>query len=227
MSNKYIFHSRISEHDFRRIIRYFSVDIEASKMAVLAGLSRNTINRIISAVRRRIAECCELDSPFKCGEVELDESCFGARRVRGIRGRGAKGKTIVFGPIKRRDRVYTQIVKNCSVKELLPIIQQKVDAESIIYTDGFKSYDGLVNFGYRKHYRIHHGKNEFAAGRNHINGIENFWSMAKVRLSKFRGIHKSTFYLHLKECEFRLNHHHEDLYQILLKMFRKRPINLS
>ncbi len=158
-------------------------------MAVLTGLSRNTINRIISAVRRRLAECYELDSPFKCGEIELDESYFGARRVRGIRGRGAKGKTIVFGLIKRKDRVYTQVVKNCSVKELLPIIQQKVDIESIIYTDGFKSYDGLVNFGYRKHYRIHHGKNEFAAGRNHINGIENFWSIAKVRLSKFRGIH--------------------------------------
>ncbi|MFA5689216.1 MAG: IS1595 family transposase [Kiritimatiellales bacterium] len=227
MSNKYIFHSRISEHDFRRIIRCFPVDIEASKIAVLTGLSRNTINRVISAVRRRIAECCELDSPFKCGEVELDESYFGARRVRGIRGRGAKGKPIVFGLIKRKSRVYTQVVKNCSVKELLPIIQQKVDVDSTVYTDGFKSYDGLVNFGYRKHYRVHHGEHEFATGRNHINGIETFWSIAKVRLSKFRGIHQSTFYLHLKECEFRFNHRHEDLYQILLKMFRKRPINLS
>ena len=64
MSNKYFFHSRTSEHDFRRIIHYFSVDIEASKMAVLTGLSRNTINRIISAVRRRIAECGELESPL-------------------------------------------------------------------------------------------------------------------------------------------------------------------
>jgi len=64
MSNKYIFHSRISEHDFRRIIRCFSVDIEASKMAVLTGLSRNIINRIISAVRQRVAECGELESPL-------------------------------------------------------------------------------------------------------------------------------------------------------------------
>jgi len=99
------------------------VDIEASKIAVLTGLSRNTINRIISAVRRRVAECCELDSPFKCGEIELDESYFGARRVRGIHSRGAKGKTSALGLIKRKDRVYTQVVKNCSTKELLPIIQ--------------------------------------------------------------------------------------------------------
>ena len=111
MSNKYIFHSRISEHDFRRMIRYLSVDIEASKIAILTGLSRNTINRIVPAVRRRIAGCCELDSPFKCGEIELDESYFGARRVRGIRGRGAKGKTIVFGLIKRKGRFTHRLLK--------------------------------------------------------------------------------------------------------------------
>ncbi len=48
--------------------------------------------------------------------------------------------------------------------------------------------------------------NEFAKGNNHINGIENFLGVAKSRLSKFRGIHKNTFYLHLKECEFRFNY---------------------
>ena len=33
------------------------------------------------------------------GQIEVDESYFGARRVRRERGRGAKGKTIVFGLI--------------------------------------------------------------------------------------------------------------------------------
>ena len=28
--------------------------------------------------------------------------------------------------------------------------------------------------------------------RNHVNGIENFWGLAKVRLSKFRGMNKKT-----------------------------------
>jgi len=227
MNNRYIFRSKISEAKFRAILKYFSLDIEASKIAVLTGISRNTINRILKAIRERIAECCELESPFDRGEVEIDESYFGARRVRGIRGRGARGKTIVFGLIKRKGKVYTQVVKNCSVKELVPIIQERVGVDSVIYTDGFKSYDGLVNFGYKKHYRIHHGENEFAAGPNHINGIENFWSIAKTRLSKFRGIHKPNFYLHLKECEFRFNHRHEDLYRLLLKMFREKPLKLS
>ncbi len=227
MKNKYIVRSRISEKKFREIIHYFSLDIETTKIAALTGVSRRSLTRIIRAVRERIAEHCETESPFQSGEVEVDESYFGARRVRGIRGRGARGKQIVFGLIKRKGRVYTQVVKNCSASTLLPIIERQVDKSSVIYTDGFKSYDGLVNYGYKKHYRVHHGDNEFADGRKHINGIENFWGLAKTRLSKFRGIHKETFYLHLKECEFRFNYRHENLYQLLLKIIRNNPLKFS
>jgi len=46
---------------------------------------------------------------------------------------------------------------------------------AIIYTDGFKPYDGLADFGYKKHYRIKHIQNQFADGHNHINGIDNFF----------------------------------------------------
>ena len=51
-------------------------------------------------------------------------------------------------------------------------------------------YNGLVNMGYKTHYRIKHGKNEFVNGKNHINGIEILWSLAKRRLEKFHGISK-------------------------------------
>lgn len=227
MNNRYIYHSKISEKKFREIVRYFSHDIEASKIAALTGVSRYSINRILKAVRCRIAGFCEAESPFDTGEIEIDESYFGARRVRGIRGRGARGKHIVFGLIKRRGKVYTQVVRNCSAAELLPIIREKVNEESTVYTDGFKTYDGLVDLGYKKHHRIKHDNNEFAVGSNHINGIENFWAIAKARLSKFRGIHKSTFYLHLKECEFRFNYRNQNLYYILLKIIRDCPIKLS
>jgi transposase len=41
--------------------------------------------------RERIVELYEAESPFENGEIELDESYFGARRVRGKRGREAGG----------------------------------------------------------------------------------------------------------------------------------------
>ena len=225
MSNKYFFRGKISEEKFRRIVRLFCLDIEAKKSAELTNLNRSTVNNIYRKLRERIAELCEAESPFTNGEVELDESYFGARRVRGIRGRGARGKTPVFGMLKRGDKVYTQIVKNCSILELLPIIKGRIDTGAIIYSDGFKSYDGLVNYGYKRHYRVKHGENEFALGHNHINGIENFWGLCKVRLAKFRGVHRHTFYLHIKECEFRYNYRNQNLLLTLLKNLRKNKLN--
>ena len=55
-------------------------------------------------------------------------------------------------------------------------------------------------------------------GTNHINGIEGFWGLAKVRLLKLRGMSKNMFYLNLKECEFRFNYRNQDLYKVLLKI---------
>ena len=124
--------------------------------------------------------------------------------------------------LKRGDKVYLQIVKNGSMSELIPIIKGKTDENSIIYTDGFRTYNGLADYGYKKHYRVNHSDNEFANGHNHNNGIENFWGLCKVRLAKFRGIHKHRFYLHIKECEFRYNYRNKNLYLTLLKNIRNK-----
>ena len=85
-------------------------------------------------------------------------------------------------------------------------------------------YDGLVDIGFDKHLRVNHGDNEFACGERHINGIESFWGYAKKRLSKFNGIDKKMFYLHLKETEYRFNHRHGNLYLDLLKILRNNPL---
>ena len=71
------------------------------------------------------------------------------------------------------------MVRNCSATELLPIIEELADKESVIYTDGWKSYDGLVDYGYKQHYRVKHSANQFADVSNHINGIENFWACVR------------------------------------------------
>ncbi len=97
--------------------------------------------------------------------------------------------------------------------------------DTIIHSDSWRGYNGLVDLGYKKHFRVQHGKNEFVRGKTHINGIESFWGYAKTRLAKFRGIRKESYYYHLKECEFRFNYRHENIYQIMLKIFRNNPLN--
>ncbi len=219
--NSYLTHARISNKKFREFLKLFSLDMTAVQLASATGLNRNTVNRLCRIVRERIAEHCESQSPFR-GTVEVDESYFGPRRVRGKRGRGAGRKTIVFGILKRNGKVYTRIVPNAEKAVLLRIIKQKVRSGSTIHSDGWTAYDGLVDMGYRKHYRVHHGQDEFVRGKSHINGIENFWGLAKVRLAKYRGMHPQTFLLHLKECEFRFNYRGDDLYAILLSLFKKK-----
>ena len=227
MVNKYCFRSRISETKFREIIRCFSVDLTSVQIAKLTGVSRVTVNRILIGVRQRIAEECERQAPFSAGEFEVDESYFGARRKKGKSGRGAYGKTIVFGIIKRQGNVYTKIVPDCSKATLQAVIRGKVHIDSVIHSDSWKGYNGLVDVGYKKHLRIKHSDDQFADNGNHINGIESFWGFAKMRLMKFRGMNPKTFYLHLKECEFRFNNRNNDIYKILLILLRNQPLNLS
>ena len=224
MRNCYFRRSKLTAAKFRQILRLFALDLTASDAARLTGVSVRSVNDIYLRLRQRLAYECERRRPFKGGEVEIDESYFGPRRVRGKRGRGAGGKTIVFGVFKRDGRVYTEIVPDCSKRTLLAVIRGRIKPEVVVHSDGWRGYDGLVDVGYAKHLRIHHGRNRFAEGRRHINGIESFWGYAKRRLAKFNGVPGDTFYLHLKESEFRFNHRRGNLHQVLLTMLKKNPL---
>lgn len=192
--------------------------------AKMTRVNRHTTQAIYTKLRQRIIHLAlEQSAPFT-GEVEVDESYFGARRVRGKRGRGAAGKIAVVGLLKRQGKVFVKVVESCSKAELQPIIQHQVLENSIVYTDGWKAYDGLILNGY-KHYRVHHHENEFARGKNHVNGIESFWSFAKLRMAKLKGIRKQMFIFHLKESEWRFNHRHHNLYLFLLSYLKKFPLN--
>ena len=139
--NRYFCFAKISEVRFRSLLRCFALDLTATQTAALAGLSVRRTNDLFQRLRQRLAAECAKVSPFK-GELEADESYFGARRVRGRRGRGAAGKTIVFGLLKRGDQVYTEIVPNASKAALQAVIRHKASLESIIHTDKWRGYDG-------------------------------------------------------------------------------------
>ena len=221
--NRYLRFAKISEAKFRHLLRCFALDLSATQTAKMTGLSVRRSNDLFLKLRKRLSQECEKISPFS-GDLEADESYFGPRRVRGRRGRGAGGKTIVFGLLKREDKVYTQIMPNVSRAALQAVIRGHAALDSTIHTDGWSGYDGLVDLGYERHFRVHHGANEFAVGLNHINGIESFWGFAKHRMTKFHGLSKHTFPLHLKETEFRFNHRNSDLYKVLLSLLRKDPL---
>lgn len=200
MASMYERKSRLSVRKQNRLIERFVAGSTARAAAEIVGVQPNTAVRFFMRLRQLIAS--KLPSYRLCGEVEADESCFGGRR-KGKRGRGAGGKVAVFGLLKRGGKVYTAIIPNAKTETLLPIIQEKVEPDSIVYTDTLGSYNALDVSDFR-HHRINHSK-LFADRHNHINGIENFRNQAKRHLRRFNGIKSDHFYWFLKECEWRFN----------------------
>ena len=194
------------------------MDLTATATSELLKLNRKTVNNYFTEFRELILEDSIQKHQKELGIFELDESYFGAKRVRSKRGRGAAGKTPVFGVLKREGKVFVSIVPRCSREELLPIIQGKILEGSTIHTDGWKAYDGLILNGYT-HYRVFHHENEFVRGKSHVNGIESFWSFAKRRLAKFNGLTDEKFILHLKECECRFNLRNENFADFMEQLY--------
>ena len=152
--NKYYRKSHISERKFRQLLKCFALDLNAFEASSLTAISHRSCKVIYAKLRLHIAKFC-IDNPAQSGEFECDESYFGAKRVRGKKGRGAAGKTPVFGLLKRGGKVHVQIVENCSKAELMPIIKGQILEGSTVHTDGWKAYDGLILNGYQ-HYRVYH-----------------------------------------------------------------------
>jgi len=195
-----------------QILYYFYLEISARRAANELNLDYKVIHRKFMHFRKCISNYCINNIDKSKGEFELDESYFGGKR-KGNRGRGANNKAIVFGILERKGQVHTVIVKDVSAETLMNEIKNKTRKGSVFYTDKWRSYNSLEQYG--KHNVIDHGK-EFVINHNHINGIEGFWSFAKERFHKYHGISKTNYPLYIKEMEFRFNHRNENVYNLLI-----------
>ena len=200
--NRHFRRSHLSKAKFRVIIRSFALDLPASKIAELNDVSRPTINQLLLKLRIGVAQVCDASSPFS-GEVEVDESYFGARHVCGRRVVEQAVKRLSSGSWNGNEKSTSRS------SQLPPKSSHRLRSGarypcSIIHSDGWRGYNGLVDMGYKKHFRMYHGENVFARGNFLYQWhIESFWSYAKRELVKFNGVPRQTFHLHRKECEFR------------------------
>ena len=204
----YVKRCKISVRKLNLIVKCFVNDITATSCSEIGDVNRKTVNRLYNIFRELIFqdEFLERKQFNITTESEIDESYFGPTRVKGKRGRGAGGKTIVMGILKRQGGVYLKIIDKASKTLMLPVILSKITPGADIYTDKWKSYDALALYGF-DHYTVNHGKDEFVRDTiYHVNGIESCWSFIKRRLAKFNGIPKKHFMKHLIESEWRFNH---------------------
>ena len=184
------------------MVEFFVLEVTARSAAQVLDIHPNSAALFYRKLREIIAVKIVDEQPFY-GEIEVDESYFGGHR-KGKRGRGAAGKIPVFGLLKRGGKVYAAVVPNTKGATLKAIITNKIQPDSIVYTDSYRSYN-VLDVSEFKHFRINHSK-LFADKHNHINGIENFWNQAKRVLRKYNGVPKKNFNLFLQECVFRFNY---------------------
>jgi transposase len=219
--------AKISKRCIHKILDNFCLDIDATRTAKQVGVNRKTVNRIFMFVRLAIfGYRNKKRKEVVDGEAEVDESYHGAKRKRGYHGKLKRGrgtqKQPVFGIFERSGEVFTELVPDCKKKTLQNLILGRISRDAVIYSDGWRGYNGLVDVGYDKHFRVNHSKNEFSKGKGvHINGIESFWSFTKRRLRKFNGLPKHTFDLHLKECEWRWKKDEKELRRELTTILKQ------
>jgi len=203
----------LSSSEWLSLLKLFELSVSARKASRELHISYKTTLKGFDIIRAAITESLAKSDEILKGEIELDESYFGGKR-KGKRGRGAGGKTIVFGILERGGKVSVSIVKDVKAESLLGETVKRVRRGSIVYTDQWKGYDSLMFCGY-KHLNIDH-QFKFKQGKVYINGVEGFWSFAKERLIKHHGISKEKFLYYIKEMEWRYNNRGKDLYEDLI-----------
>lgn len=177
--------------------------VPAKELQRQLGVSYPTAFRMAHIIREYMGDVD--GKPPLTGHVEADETYIGGKR-KGKRGRGAAGKSVVFGMLERNGgEVYTKVVPDASRKSLIPEITRQVPEGTRISTDEWLPYRVLSSLGY-KHDTVEHGAKQWANGDSHVNTLEAFWSMLK-RSIRGTHIHVSPKHLpkYLGEFEYRYN----------------------
>lgn len=204
LANKYVKGAKISEVKFRMLMKCFTADLSATQTSEITGINRNTVNRYFNAVRKRICEIYLQENPFQDS--------------------AEAGESNLFGLWQQEGKIRAEIVPDTSRDIFHRIIRNHIDPENVIHPNGWRSYDAWVDIGSGKYYRFNQNTCETVDGKKQVDDIESFWIFAKTRLAQFHGISKNKFLLHLKECEFRFNYRNEDIYKLLLSVFRNHPL---
>ena len=177
--------------------------VAACELQRQLGVSYKTAWRMAHEIRKYMADVDD-EWPLD-GDIEVDETYVGGKSTGGKRGRGAPGKTIIFGMLQRGGDVMTKVVPNVKKKTLQPIIRENVKLGSTVHTDELRSYSGLHNEGF-DHKKVNHGAGKWVSGGSHVNSIESFWARLKLSI---RGTHvhvsKQHLWKYMKEFEYRYN----------------------
>lgn len=222
--NRYYRRARLSERKFREVVRCLALDMSASDTARLTGISIRSANTIFLKIRQRMAQECERRSIFNI--MPDDSNCelpavTAAKALPRCNGK----PPLLFGVHRSIDSVATELVPHCSSPLLHNIVSGNQELDSVFQSyDWVSRYHGLVDVHRGQYFPVQLQGSQRSQGAQALNDSEPFWVYTRRRLQQFMGIPRHTYYLHLKECEYRFNHLCDDLYAELLALLRKHPL---
>lgn len=220
--NRYYLGSHLSEKKFRQLARCFALDLSASQTSALVCLSRRTVNSIFMKIRIRLLNASQTLMLLSNPKPEIIGNYLAQERSDEIENETTNN--YLFGIYKCNGFVFTEIVPNMQKKMVQDIIYKRVCIDSIAHLDRLPTYHGLIDTQFNKYYHFSSSFNELIKGDQQLDGTKSFWSFVKRRLQKFNGVSKDTYYLHLKECEWRFNNRSGNLYLELLRLLRENPL---
>ncbi|HJT73072.1 MAG TPA: LuxR C-terminal-related transcriptional regulator [Chitinophaga sp.] len=225
MKNKYLKGAHLSERKFKEILRLFAEDLTATQIANISGVSRVTVNSYLKKIRQQIARHCEALQPLESGHrsqaVRNVHHSTEEAAVKTDAGRNIR--PVVFGIYRSFDRLHTEILPDVSRSMIHSVIRSNRSVlETQNVAERIRRFSNVADLG---QYRLYNLENDGAIAV--ADDVDAFWGLTKHRLAKFKGLNRSTVYLHLKECEFRYNNRNEDIYETLLELLKEQPLSLS
>jgi transposase-like protein len=126
--------------------------------------------------------------------------------------------------VGRQGGVSTQIVQNPKGSSINEAISPRVAPGSVAYSDGWVGYRGLTKIGFHEHVQVLRIDQTLMEDHRNLRALRSFWEFVRRRFGKFRGVRADKLGLHIKECEFRRVNQEKDIYQMILKMLRDKPL---
>ena len=200
--NRYLSPSRLSEEQVKEIVELFAQDQIILEIAKHTHLNRNTITSCIKRIRKKIL--------FYCDQKQIYHQKF-KTMIKTPNFPSNFSEISPLGLVKEGGKIYVHQIFKLDNENVYNMLNNVITKKSTIFTNEWNGFDAIVLNG-KKLYRL---KNYEEWGQK-----DNFWDWSQKRLSKFRGINKQNFYLHIKECEFRYNHRSESLYLKILEVLR-------
>ncbi|MEW6519782.1 MAG: hypothetical protein AB1461_10245 [Thermodesulfobacteriota bacterium] len=204
-----LFRAKITEAQFAEILRLFALDLNGCQIAGLLAINRNTVNRYVMAIRRKIAQHCRRGG---CWDSEQDAVCVNL--VSGVRGRNPSMQHVLILLFEEEGYVFTEIVPQRFTGLMQGIMRGKVRADGVLEPLGLTNCRAIANMGNKRIFHLQKGDGG-RAKRAAISPVDRFWGIFKQRLVRMRGIKRSSLPYHLKECEFRFNNAHQDILTLL------------